>query len=869
VIVSYGSELADSIDFVWTESINVGGIVCTNTATKRVVFARQPVASVGAEDMAEVCGNCFEFHADTVGSGWATGFWIAKDIIVSEYDDLTIPNANICIDPISSYGDTAFVEVQFLWVMTNTGCTSMDTMFVSFYQRPAANAGLDNSICGNDYTLGAIYDCTENESYTPSGIWSVYSNPPGGLANIQPQNSDTSDVTVSHYGLWNFVFRENNSLYPGCYSTDTVQIEFIENPVISAGDDKDVCGNYTVLEAVSAGFPGSWQANGAQYDDYTDPHSACSLNVYGPKPFVWIESNQSALTTLSCSSKDTVIITFWRVPTANILTDLEDSTVCGLTFEHLRAESPGSEITGYWYNINPATVYGDEFSWNTWATVPNYGYHDFYWIEETGPGLTPGFCNDTAGPLTIRFIQIPDANAGGDTLFCGLTGFLHAIPSVGDGVWSTPSLLNVQFADENNPNTQVTSNVINTGNPTYPDFTLIWTEDNSNGCTDSDTMKVIFARVPSSNIQIIPPKCFGEPATIAAAEDSLQQYTWNFYGGIIDSVAPDNDMGGTYENFVYWTDGEDSHIVSLVATNYWECMSPPNIDTIQEPAIPDFGVQIISDTCALGKGGIIFEDTILSNAFFWLHPEYGPPAGTAVTSVYNIPAGDYDIRVSYLTPNNTNYAYYIQTFGTANCIDTVQYEIETIGMIEAEISISADVILEDLVAPEANVIFINSSFYDNVGKRCEWHFGDGTIQKTCDELVEHVYTTAGCFDPFLIVMNRDLLECRDTAYLETCVFVDDMSKLEIPNIFSPNADGVNDFFQVKAQTLRTFSGMIVNRWGRTVYTWENWQDYEAGWDGTLDGSTKASPGVYYYIIKAEGIDGTPYDKQGVLHLVSE
>ncbi|MDD3860899.1 MAG: hypothetical protein PHW83_11930, partial [Bacteroidales bacterium] len=42
VIVSYGSELADSIDFVWTESINVGGIVCTNTATKRVVFARQP-----------------------------------------------------------------------------------------------------------------------------------------------------------------------------------------------------------------------------------------------------------------------------------------------------------------------------------------------------------------------------------------------------------------------------------------------------------------------------------------------------------------------------------------------------------------------------------------------------------------------------------------------------------------------------------------------------------------------------------------------------------------------------------------------------------------------------------------------------------
>jgi len=310
-------------------------------------------------------------------------------------------------------------------------------------------------------------------------------------------------------------------------------------------------------------------------------------------------------------------------------------------------------------------------------------------------------------------------------------------------------------------------------------------------------------------------------------------------------------------------------MVSLISTNFWGCQSPTNIDTIQEPLIPDFGATIISDTCALSRGGIIFEDTLGSNAFFWIDTTVGPLSGTPITTVYNIPAGEYDIRVSYLTPNTINYAYYLQTFGTANCIDTVQYEIETIGMIEAQISISADVILEDLVAPEATVIFVNSSIYDDVSKRCEWHFDDGTTQKTCDELVEHIYTKADCYDPFLVVMNRDLPECRDTAYLETCVFVDDMSKLEVPNIFSPNGDGINDFFQVKAQTLRTFSGAIVNRWGRTVYEWENWQDYEAGWDGTLSGGTKASSGVYYYIIKAEGIDGNPHDIEGALHLMRE
>ncbi|MDD2636310.1 MAG: gliding motility-associated C-terminal domain-containing protein, partial [Bacteroidales bacterium] len=165
--------------------------------------------------------------------------------------------------------------------------------------------------------------------------------------------------------------------------------------------------------------------------------------------------------------------------------------------------------------------------------------------------------------------------------------------------------------------------------------------------------------------------------------------------------------------------------------------------------------------------------------------------------------------------------------------------------------------------------FLNNSIYDNVSKRCEWHFGDGESVKNCDSQVEHIYTEAGCFDPFLIVMNRDLVECRDTAFLETCIPIDNASKLEVPNIFSPNGDGYNDFFQVKAQTLRTFSGMIVNRYGRTVYEWENWQDYEAGWDGNLKGGTKASSGVYYYVIKAVGMDDQEHDLQGALHLMRD
>ena len=116
-------------------------------------------------------------------------------------------------------------------------------------------------------------------------------------------------------------------------------------------------------------------------------------------------------------------------------------------------------------------------------------------------------------------------------------------------------------------------------------------------------------------------------------------------------------------------------------------------------------------------------------------------------------------------------------------------------------------------------------------------------------------------------MNRDIPQCRDTAYIDECVFIDKESKLEVPNIFSPNGDGMNDFFQVEAQTLKTFQGTIINRYGRKVFEWTDWENEDAGWDGRLNGSTKAVPGVYFYVIEAEGFDGQVYKLEGSLHLV--
>ena len=306
-----------------------------------------------------------------------------------------------------------------------------------------------------------------------------------------------------------------------------------------------------------------------------------------------------------------------------------------------------------------------------------------------------------------------------------------------------------------------------------------------------------------------------------------------------------------------------------MATNFWGCQSIITIDTVFEPMIPDFNVTIVSDTCLLGKGGIVFHDAGGTNAFYWTNEEFGPPVGTPVTSVYNLPAGFYDIRARYRTVNQSWYNYYIQVFGNANCTDTIQYEIEPIGLLEARFEVPIDILNSELVAPEAEVWFVNMSDYAGVRRRCIWHFGDGKTMTSCDEQVQHTYTEAGCYEPFLIVMNRDLQECRDTAFIDVCINIDNASKIEVPNVFTPNGDGLNDFFQVKAQSIRTFQGYILNRWGKVLFEWTNWQDVEAGWDGKLDGGTNASTGVYYYIINAVGMDNTPYEIQGVLHLFRE
>ena len=490
---------------------------------------------------------------------------------------------------------------------------------------------------------------------------------------------------------------------------------------------------------------------------------------------------------------DTIYVTFIEPPTAVISMNSGDTITCGLYFGGwgiLRAEDPGDGINGYWYEENPSTQFGEDNqtvnSTITDVTVSNYGRHDFYWIEYTGTEDNPDMCRDTAGPWTINFVELPTAQIRDSILtFCSYDGQLHAdFNGIGEGMWSTNVSHNIlTFEDRSNPNTIIHTTLLNSGNTQYPYYEIYWTVYNTVYCSDYDTAKVFFSRYPLDSVRVIPPKCYGEAAIITAYDETLPSYEWEYTGGTLDSVVT-NSSGGAYRIFVHWERG-NSHVVALASTNQNECRSAA---IIEEP-VPNYRYRIYDDPCALGKGSIEFLDTTGVYAFFWTDTDVGPvitnpDMGYPITDyrVYDLPAGRYTVRADYQTFNSDYITSYQHYFGNYACSDFLTLGIDT-ASIEAEIAVNSNV--DNLVAPYASrVYFTNTTHYNgHMGNTiCEWHFGDGDVENYCGYYYVHDYTESGCYNPYLIVMSGDYPECRDTAFIDECLFV----RNDIPDYFYDN-----------------------------------------------------------------------------------
>lgn len=81
----------------------------------------------------------------------------------------------------------------------------------------------------------------------------------------------------------------------------------------------------------------------------------------------------------------------------------------------------------------------------------------------------------------------------------------------------------------------------------------------------------------------------------------------------------------------------------------------------------------------------------------------------------------------------------------------------------------------------------------------------------------------------------------------------------IPNSFTPNGDGQNDYFRVRGQDIVTIDFRVLNRWGQQMYYSTDPNDI--GWDGTFQGKS-LPPDVYGYYVVIQCKDGSFFTKKG-------
>jgi len=129
--------------------------------------------------------------------------------------------------------------------------------------------------------------------------------------------------------------------------------------------------------------------------------------------------------------------------------------------------------------------------------------------------------------------------------------------------------------------------------------------------------------------------------------------------------------------------------------------------------------------------------------------------------------------------------------------------------------------------------------------KVEWHFGDGT--RNAGTNVKHAFNERGELSLEVAAYNAagEKVEQRYTLVVEEGPFI------TVPNIFTPNGDGVNDYFVLdEYRLIKSFNMTVMTLGGDIIFSSEN---PEEGWNGEIQGQP-APEGQYMVTVQAIGED---------------
>jgi gliding motility-associated-like protein len=409
----------------------------------------------------------------------------------------------------------------------------------------------------------------------------------------------------------------------------------------------------------------------------------------------------------------------------------------------------------------------------------------------------------SADTIVIQINTSPVPNLGADVTICSYDSVVLSPGVFPATLWSTGA---------------VTSTITTSAAGTY---SVLVTD--ANGCTGTDTKLVTVANLDALMVaNAVDSLCISSPFLLGSVSVGVPTtYVWNLGDGtIVNNVANVTHNFANYGNYVY----------TLWIQNAIGC------------------VDSITDSVYVASSNPIYFRLLDSNICVG-EPIYCFDSLTELSSSWVYSFGDNTIARDQ---NNPIHAYaqagtYTIDLQSANlvCPATTSSIVVTVENLPA-VNIGSDT--SYCSGYNSPIILSNQS---QTGGDYFWNTGgaSNTISAaTPGAYWLRVVSSNGCVGSDSMVIHEDCY-------------------LNIPNAFSPNADGLNDNFiplDLLSSGLTKFEMQVFNRWGEVIFTTANVAS--SGWDGKYGGKPQPM-GAYVYMIKAVFKDGSSKQFNGNVTLI--
>ncbi len=273
--------------------------------------------------------------------------------------------------------------------------------------------------------------------------------------------------------------------------------------------------------------------------------------------------------------------------------------------------------------------------------------------------------------------------------------------------------------------------------------------------------------------------------------------------GIIVPIAPDTNYNYSYQ----WSNNTSSNVASgLVAGVYTVTVSADSgfcmlYDTLQITQPPQF-------FCSQDDTGFCKGDSVQLNL------------GNFIDFYWN---DGYTGQYRWVNQRDSFYVKVMDTHGCWSFLDTVIVRQDIPPLI---------------VLPDDTTICMGGSVVLDAGGDF-----DAYLWSNNSTMSSITVTNTGLY---WVIVSERTCNSMDSVEIFNCP-----PKFIVPNVFTPNGDGINDFFEIEYQNIWKFEIRIYNRWGARVYHSTN---IDSPWDGKIKGQD-AIEGVYFWEIIYQEYNG--------------